>query len=70
MERIQKKAAKFERAEQRQQEMAAFVQQHNLKCFLCKSGIIDWAKTGTTNGRHWAICILCVRKRKETPEDS
>lgn len=64
MQRILAKAARLERAEQRQKEMAAFVQTHQLKCFKCGSGLIDWASTGTTNGHNWAICLICVRKPK------
>lgn len=41
--------------------MAAFVLEHGISCFKCQSGMNDWASTGTTNRRAWAICVRCVR---------
>jgi hypothetical protein len=53
---------------ERQMRMSAFASKHGLKCFKCGSGITDWAKTGISAGkRPWAICVRCVRNKKERP---
>lgn len=47
----------------RQQILSAFVAKHGLACFKCATKTAEWAKTGTTNGRNWAICLPCVKKQ-------
>ena len=49
--------------ERRQAEMQEFVLSHRLACFKCGSMFNAWAKTGTSNGRQWAICVRCVREK-------
>lgn len=59
----QREAAKIER----QLHLGAFVERHGIACFKCRSRLNDWAKTGITNGRPWAICQPCVQKKRRPP---
>ena len=54
--RLLRKSARLER----QFHLKKFAALHDLACFSCGSSMNDWAKTGTTNGRHWAICQPCI----------
>jgi len=47
---------------ERQLRLKAFVQDHGITCFKCNLATGDWAKTGVTNGRPWAICLSCVKR--------
>ena len=56
---MERHAAKVER----QLQLSAFVLEHGVSCFKCGTRLNQWAKTGITNGRAWAICVPCVRKK-------
>lgn len=63
--RLERKAARLER----KVHLDAFATKHELSCFKCGSSFNEWAKTGITNGRAWAICLPCVRSKKATPRE-
>ena len=44
----------------RQFALAAFVQQHGLRCFKCGASEAEWAKTGISKKGPWAICVPCA----------
>jgi ribonuclease HI len=44
----------------RQAALAAFVEQHGLRCFKCGGEKVKWAKTGLSKRGPWAICTDCV----------
>lgn len=44
----------------RQAALAAFVEQHGLRCFKCGAGDAEWAKTGISKRGPWAICVPCA----------
>jgi RNase H len=44
----------------RQAALAAFVSQHDLRCFKCGAEKAEWAKTGVGKRGPWAICASCV----------
>lgn len=48
---------------ERQLRMKAFVSQHGITCFKCGTAHHDWAKTGMSGRRPWAICLQCVRSK-------
>jgi hypothetical protein len=41
--------------------LADFAAKHELACFTCGSRSNEWAKTGWSKRRPWAICVPCVR---------
>lgn len=50
-----------------QQELAAFVHQHRIVCFVCGGGHvpgIDWAKVGISKKGAWAIHADCVKHKR------
>jgi hypothetical protein len=45
----------------RQTALAAFVEEHGIRCFKCGAEKAEWAKTGISSKRGaWAICVRCV----------
>jgi hypothetical protein len=44
--------------------MAAFVREHELRCFHCTAETAEWAKTGISKGSACAICVRCVGKAR------
>ncbi len=55
----------------RQAALAEFVRKHELRCFKCGGEKAEWAKTGISKRRAWAICTQCVTAvattRPQTP---
>lgn len=50
----------------RQTAMAEFVTKHNLRCFKCGADRAEWAKTGISKSRPWAICVECASAPRDT----
>lgn len=67
-QRLDRKLKKWERRDELQHRCLEFVLEHGLSCFKCGTRLNAWAAVGTTKGRDWAICSLCVRKKATPPK--
>jgi hypothetical protein len=60
------KAKHVKAADVRRAAMAKFVARHCLSCFVCKRTDQEWAKVDTNAHGPWAICVPCVKERRQT----